>query len=287
MKWKVKIALATPALVILAASVVALRRPREPEYDGQPLSYYLSSLTYSQVRLERNARDAIHDMGSNAVPHLIRILDARESRFKSWFNDLAAHQSIIRFRFHSLNLQKAQAAMACEELGPAAAATIPSLSRLINEPDLAGPAMAALAQIGPQTFPLLTNALLTGNVEARVAAAGELRQMRPRDLAVPMALQALRDISPIVRSRAAETLGALALNSPTVLSALIGCLDDTDASVRASATQSLHWFGAAAAPAVPKLLELFKKAAGMPAQDQIVDALKAIDPAAAESVGVK
>jgi HEAT repeat protein len=158
---------------------------------------------------------------------------------------------------------------------------------LINEPDLAGPAMAALAQIGPQTFPLLTNALLTGFVEARIAAAGELRQMRPRDRAVPMVLQALKDTSPAVRSRAAETLGALAYNCSQVMAALIDCLDDPDVSVRASATQSLRWFGAAAAPAVPKLLELFKNEAGMPAQDSIAEALKAIDPPAAQSAGIK
>jgi hypothetical protein len=83
MKRKIKIALAALVLIIVTVSLARLRQPREPEYDGHPLSYYLSSLTYSQVRLEGNARNAIRDIGSNAVPSLIRILDARESRFKT------------------------------------------------------------------------------------------------------------------------------------------------------------------------------------------------------------
>ena len=59
MKWKWKVALAGLALILAAVWWAAWRQPAEPEYEGQPLSDYLSSLTYSQVRLERDARDAV------------------------------------------------------------------------------------------------------------------------------------------------------------------------------------------------------------------------------------
>ena len=44
--------------VLGAAGLVGLsRQPREPEYDGKPLSYYLSNQTYGDLRREREARE--------------------------------------------------------------------------------------------------------------------------------------------------------------------------------------------------------------------------------------
>ena len=269
-----------------AAVLILLRPVREPEYEGQSLSAYLRSLTYSQVRLERSARDAIRAIGSNAVPHLIKILDARESRFKTWFNELANQYSFIRFRFTPVASRQVQAAMACQELGPTAAPAISSLARLIDDPQLGSWAVAALAEISPQTFPLLTNALNSRWPATRFAALGHLRLARPREKAVPSLLVALGSQESHMRGIAAESLGALGLPSPEVVTALAACLDDPDMNVRVIAARSLGWCGGAAADSVPKLIELYRSQEGMPEQQRIAEALVSIDPAAAQRAGL-
>jgi HEAT repeat protein len=274
-------------VAIGAASLLVGSRPaREPEYDGLPLSDYLRSLTYSQVRLERSARDAIRAIGPNAVPHLIKILDARESRFKNRFNEMANRQSFIRFRFEPLEPRQVQAAMACQELGPIAAPAIPSLGRLIDDPQLGSWAVAALAEIGPQTFPMLTNALSSRWPATRFAAVGHLRLARPRERAVPPLLTALGSQESNMRSIAAESLGALGVRTPEVVAALEAHLDDPEMSVRITAARSLGWCGSAATSSVPKLLELYRGQEGMPEQQCIGEALASIDPAAMQRAGL-
>jgi HEAT repeat protein len=281
------------AVTLLAVGLLAcggarliVREPAEPEYEGQPLSYYLNSLTYD-VRRDRAAREAVRAIGSNAVPHLIRILDARESPFKIRFNELAGRQSLIRFRFTPLSARQVPAAISCQELGPVAAPAIPALARLVDNPELARWAVPALAEIGPQTFPLLTNALFSGNPAARAAAAGSLRRMRPRELAMAPLLRTLDHTDAGLRALAAESLGALGLDSSAIVAALIPRLDDEDNSVRIATARSLGWLGRAASAAVPKLIELYRSEEGRPGQWPVANALASIDAAAAESAGVK
>jgi len=272
---------------IAAVGLIAnLRQPREPEYDGLPLSEYLRSLTYSQVRLERSARDAIRAMGSDAVPHLINILDARESRFKTWFNEVADRQSFIRFRFQPLGPRQVHATMACQELGPIAAPAIPSLARLLDDPQLGHLAVAALAEIGPQTFPLLTNALASRWPSIRFAAVGHLRLTRPRERALPPLLAALRSDESQMRNLAAESLGALGFHSQEVIAALTALLDDPDTTVRVNAARSLGWSGGAAAGSFSRLLELHGSLNGQQGQLRVAEALASIDPAAAQRAGI-
>jgi HEAT repeat protein len=225
-------------------------------------------------------------MGPNAVPHLIKILDARESRFKNWFKEMAGRQSFIRFRFEPLGPRQVQAAMACQELGPIAAPAIPSLARLLDDPQLGHLAVAALAEIGPQTFPLLTNALVSRWPSIRFAAVGHLRLSRPRERALPPLLAALRSDESNMRTLAAESLGALGLHSREVISALTGLLDDPDTAVRVNAARSLGWSGGAAAGSVPKLLELYGSLDGQQEQLRVAEALASIDPAAAQRAGI-
>lgn len=292
MKHRFAISRVTAAFLVLGtvgllAAWLTIPNATEPEYDSQPLSYHLFSLTYGDVRRERAAREAVRAMGTNAVPQLIRILEARESSFKTCFNELARRQSLIRFRFEPLSVRQMHAALACQELGPVAAPAIPALAALVADPELAQWAVPALAEIGPQTFPLLTNALFSGNATAKVAAAGSLRHMRPRELAVPPLLRTLESRDARLRSLAAESLGAVGLDSSAIVSALIPRLDDVDNSVRISAARSLGWLGHSASAAVPKLIELYRAEEGMPGQWHVATALASIDSNAAEREGVK
>src|ERR1051325_982595 len=115
--WNVaRITLAVLATAGLLVASRQPRQPREPEYDGKPLSYYLGSQTYGELRREREAREAIREMGSNAVPCLVEILNARESWLHIQFRQLLQRQSLFRCNPVPLSERKKHAAMACVEL---------------------------------------------------------------------------------------------------------------------------------------------------------------------------
>jgi len=266
------------ALIVLATS----RQPAEPQRHGIPLSHYLDQQTYGELRTERDARESIRSFGSNAVPHLIRILEARESTLKTTFRELAQKQTLIRFRFTPLFARQSQAALACAELGPVAASASPALARLANDPLLCRHAITALAMIGPENFPVLTNVLFTGIPAARAEAAGDLRYMIPRDLPVPALLHALNDPDAEVRSNAAGSLAFLHCQLNVVVPTLIACLRDADATVRGTAAQSLGWLQQDAVSALPALSQLLREAPDAASEVKITEAIRSIETATAQ-----
>lgn len=226
-------------LCFLFAAIWLGRIPDEPSYEGRPLVYYLDGITYGDLRREREAREAIQAMGASVLPRLIEILEAREGSLASSVKELLSRQRLLHVKLTPLRLRQTRAALACQELGPAAESAIPALTRLADDPALAERAIAALAHLGPRTFPILTNVLRRGIPAAQVEAAGSLRYFRPPQLPVPSLLLALQDTNGLVRAAAAETLGVLAAEPATVVPALRACLDDPFPPVRERARESL------------------------------------------------
>lgn len=259
----------------------------EPKFAGQPLSVHLRNQTYGDVRIDRAAKEAIRDLGSNGVPFLVEILEARESRFRAAVRSLVQRQNLWRIHYTPLSVRQNEAALACETLGPTAAPAAPALRRLVNDPVLAPAAIAALAQIGPENLPFLMNLLQTGSDTARIHAAGHLRHLRPAHEVVPALMRALQDSHPVVRSRAAESLGTFADKAEIIVPALVASLDDLYPLVRDSAAQSLGWLGPDASSAAPKLLRKLHEQRDLIESRRIEEALKAVAPAAAESAGLK
>jgi HEAT repeat protein len=266
------------ALAVCAILWNALHQPAEPQLNGKPLSHYLDNQTYGELRTERDARESIRDFGTSAVPHLIQLLERRETRITVWLRDLAQRQSFVRLRFTSLALRQSQAALACAELGPLAAPAISALSNFTRDPILAAPSIHALAMIGSQNFLILTNCLLDGIAPAREMAAGVLRHTQPRTKPLPVLLQALRDPLPSVRANAASSLGYLGAEPASTVPALIACLDDSNHVVRAGSVQGLGWFQHHALPAVPRLLELRRGEDSPEFKLKIEEAIHSIDP---------
>ncbi len=265
------------ALAVCAILWNALHQPAEPQLNGKPLSHYLDNQTYGELRTERDARESIRDFGTSAVPHLIQLLERRESRITVWLRELARRQSFVRLRFTPLTVLQSQAALACAELGPMAAPAISALSNLTRDPILAAPSLHALAMIGPQNFSILTNCLLDGIPPAREMAAGVLRHTQPRMKPLPVLLQALRDPLPSVRANAASSLGYLGAEPASTVPALIACLDDSNHVVRAGSVQGLGWFQHHALPAVPRLLALHRTEGSPEFRLKIEEAIHSID----------
>ena len=271
----------------IAFAVVSSMRSgqREPDLNGIPLSHFLDQQTYGELRTERDARESIRDFGTNAIPHLVAILDARESRLRVAMRELLSRQSFLRISLPPLFIRQRQAALACAELGPLATGASASLTRLVEDPLLCRHALGALAMIGPQSFPVLTNALASSNREARAEAAGVLRYMTPRHAPVDVLLSALTDPEPEVRANATGSLSFLHCDLERVRPALMERLGDTNATVRITAVQSLGWLQADARPALAALRQLREQGVDPADEIKIDDAIRMIESAVNDEGG--
>lgn len=275
-------------LGMLAAVLAATRGTvREPELNGVPLRHFLDKQTYGELRTERDARESIRNFGTNAVPYLVSILEARESRFRIAMRQALARQSVISVTLPPLFVQQRQAALAYAELGPLASGASAALTRLVDDPVLCRHALSALAMIGPQNFPVLTNALASTNGEARAEAAGVLRYMTPREAPVNVLLRALDDSYPETRSNAAGSLAFLRCRLDCVVPALVHRLNDSNNIVRVNIAGALGWLQRDAEPALPALRGLYETTTDPAEQVKIAEAIRLIESAPMTTGGIR
>ena len=254
-------------LLLLALALVAgggwfFLRSGEPSYQGKRLSVWLHELGSSEAARREPAREAIRQIGTNALPALLQRLDP-----------LTDAELGIRM----------QAVKAFQLLGPVAQPAIPSLARLLNNKKSAGDAARALAAIGPAAVETLTGALSHADAQVRASATravGEIGEgARP---AVPMLIKCLKDDDLDVRSGAIASLERLKHDPETVVPALIEVLKQGEMNVRIAAAAALGAFGSQAKAAVPEL----SKAAASKAEflrDAATGALAQIDREAARN----
>jgi HEAT repeat protein len=261
---------------VLTAAVVGglawlTLRLREPVYQGKGLSVWLRQYSanhedYGNKDLERQAETAIRQIGTNAVPIYLRLITARESRFrlklleivpKSWqarlhIPDLQAYQNKLAF-------DRWLGAMGIAALGPEAKPFLPDLIGVLKnkDPEVRLYAIAALRNLGSLAHDTL-----------------------------PALIQCLKDPDEMVRWHAAGSLGQMREEPEVEIPVLIESLDAPDQNLHTSALWSLRQYGPAAKAAVPRILKSLNEADGN-VRAEATNALKAIDPVAAAKAGVK
>jgi len=152
---------------------------KEPRYQGRTLTQWLADRPKAQnpfltrpSPLTPEARRAVMAIGTNAVPTLLEMVQAKDSGLMTWVNSQLNRQRIIGLRFRSAAEQRAMAFAGFEVLGGAAEAAAPSLASLLKKPDVA----------------------------VRYTALESLRRVTSdRSLLIPLLLEACRDSSPEVR----------------------------------------------------------------------------------------
>jgi HEAT repeat protein len=185
---------------------------------------------------------------------------------------------------------RAEAAKSLGSFEHRATLAVPALRRALKDDYIRGLAAIALGRIGPAAYsavPDLIEGLEDPTNPSRAKAASGLGDIGERAAAANAALQkALKADDADLRWRAAHALGQIKGKAATTVSALTKALGDKDVVVRCHAAESLARYGAAARDAVPLLGVLFRDG-----QDDercaAADALKAIDPDAAATAGVK
>lgn len=287
MKKRIFIGLLVAVVAVLAGEVVNALLPREPVYEGRPLSAWLEDLDSDKPReIRAHARKAIGQIGTNAIPLLMDWFRARDSRLKTRLMELADKQRLIKIHFTPAQDRCRRAYRACRILGPVAKPAIPELIELLRDTRTTPTAGNVLVLFGADAIGPLTGALTNQNINIRYSAACVLGLFRGgAAAAVPALIQSLKDEDYRMRLVAALSLDEIHEGSAVVVPALITNLDDRDAFVRRVTAEALGRFGEQARPAVPALLrgtsdrvESVRQAAA--------EALKQIDPELAGRTGL-
>ena len=231
-------------VVILLASLVGFwvcRDLRDPVYRGKPLTTWLrtygsssSSGRHSKEWTETDA--AVRHLGTNAIPVLLRMIRAKDSRLKLRLVALAQKQSFINFRFIPAAERNIAASRAFIALGETAKGAVPALVKMYDEDisaDSQGAVADALAWIGLAAKP-----------------------------AIPRLLRSATNSNAKVRANSLWALGEIRAEPQSCVRALICALSDSDDWVRLSAVHALGLFGSDAQAAVPALTEMTRPLGG-------------------------
>jgi len=320
MRKRVQIALAVFLVVVVAGIAWQVLRLREPVYQGKPLSVWLQS--YSPDGDSPEVDDAVHTMGTNALPALLGMLQAKDSKLK-----LAL--SALGFRYTPAETQHLRAQKGLSALGADASNAVPALIEIYQQntsPTASRAAANALVEIGPaaeQAIPALMKSAASTNSDVRAFALYTLGRLAlesklvvpvlikglhdpDREVrfnaafglealafmggdakpAIPALVETLKDSHPSARASAATALGHIHSEPGVVVPALMEMLRDSDVQLHAFAATALGEFGNNGKPAVAPLIELLSEG-NQDARKAATNALKAIDPEAAAKAGVK
>jgi len=202
---------------------------------------------------------ALRQMGTNTLPFLLKRLGTKDSRIKPKIEEWAGKQDVIRVRLNdNAHKDRATAVAAFEILGPVAKPAIPDLQKMLNNTDNDFQVANALAGIGPDAIPALTNTWSHSKPAIRRSGFTALVDMGTNaETALPFLVMALRDADPDIRWAAALAMWHVGSTQPAlVIPPLVKSLDESDTRVSRTAIGSLGRFGARAKAAVPRLTEL-------------------------------
>jgi hypothetical protein len=221
------------ALAILGVvSYHLFRVPREPVYQGKPLSAWLQ--TYNPASPSNRGSpawkatdDALSHIGTNAIPFLLKSLRARDSSLKLRLVAWAQKQHLIKIHFVPAAERNIQASRAFIVLGNTAKDATPDLIKAYEETEGVEARSAiedVFAWVGPDArpaLPLLLRAATNSNNRVRANALWALGEIRAEpNSCVPALLQGLNDPDPWVQTSAAHALGMFGPDASAAIPAL-------------------------------------------------------------------
>ncbi len=265
-KRGLRITFAVVFLAILGVCIWSALPPREPSYKGRSLSDWLQDyyISFGVQKVESPAVDeAVRHIGTNAIPTLLRMLLARDSRLKAASIWLLNQQNFVRMRITPAWEKNREANLAFEALGADAKNAVPDLVQIYGEK--------------------ISEASRVSTVES-IGAIGPSAKS-----AIPSLLTGLKTTNDLVRRMTVWALGNIHSEPELVVPELVKRLHDPSQVIRLFAAKALADYGTNATSAVPTLIEMLNDPASRdPAiRESLTNALKQIDPEAAAKAGVK
>jgi len=271
------------ALALVSAVAVVFiawpRGPKEPVYEGKPLSYWLPDLGVDSSPSERErSRKAICALGTNSLPWLMAEFTRPRRKwvvaFHRWQDKLTRSPS-RRFE-HETHVWRFAGAL--HLLGPALEPALPELSRYLDHQDLSWSAAVAMSGAGELALPYFTQQMNSTNLNRQQAALGGLCKLAQHsEAAVPPLARALQSTNSWTRVYAADMLGRVSLRPDIMVPALTAALSDPHPDVQTFAADALGNLGPAAMSAIPALRQFWTNATVFPRQ-HASNALYKIDP---------
>lgn len=250
--------------IVVLGVLLSLWIPREPRYQGKPLSFWIGQLYVGEQgdpQAREEARRALRSIADKAVPRLIDVLTKKDSPLKQAINRLSNESPLGENLLRPASSDKGWAAHVLGEIGPPALAAVPALVEVSQDGKgiISVNARAALMKIRREAvLPLVQDLTDTTSANWRRAAfiVGELAEGATP--AIPVLLKNLDDDNWKVRLVAAMTLGHAHVGPELCIPALVRTLKDTNALVRMRALDSLLRFGPARKEVVAATIEALK-----------------------------
>ena len=257
------------ALAVLALAAVQLLVKDDPSFGGHRLSYWLRQSIASHrspfgLRLTQDAANAVRALGTNAIPPLLTRMRSpysaggRRAAALEW---LGAHRLAELSTFlWPKSYQPINGVLGFEALRSRGAPAIPALVQMLSNPEDRAFAEKALVAIGPEGMEALRQVLRTNSnqvLRANVLLSLPITPVLSRDnsLAQLVATPLIEDLDPMVRTSAAQVLGAFTNLPDVAIPALARAVSDKDGAVRSAAADALLRFPAARLPgAVPAVI---------------------------------
>jgi hypothetical protein len=291
-------------LLVIIVCLFYLTRSREPHFQGRSLSSWLKQLDDGdteggfewsawepkQTPQQKQAAEAIRQIGTNSLPFLIHHMTNRESTLKTNVLDfLRRKQSLIKILPYT-NHHPRQAALAFDALGPIARPAAPALSNILTNSELSKEPTIALAAIGPDGWAVLHDRLINTNMATSWMKISAIWGLASHHIHQPglvdFLINEVTDPKTTSGGLSAWALGELGTDHAKAVPALIQALQSKDLGTRWGACYGLGKFGTNAAIAVPALQQCLEDPDSV-VRDYSKNALKLIDPKALKKAGKK
>ena len=191
------------ALVVLTVALIGVivwyvaHRPDKPIYQGRTLTNWLGDFGAVQVTFTpprrgmaiastREANEAVHQIGTNAIPTLLALLRVKDSALKVKLIYLLQRQHLLKFRLRPAEEWNAIAACAFSVVGTNAKPAVPELIAIANQnisKESRCSAIGSLGGIGPaaaEAIPFLFQCMTNADSQVRSAAYGTMLLIDPK-----------------------------------------------------------------------------------------------------------
>lgn len=281
-------------LAILLLGIVAIvvwltRSPNEPTYQNRTLHSWLKDLEMwdANTNDKATARLAFQEMGTNAIPILVKIIESGGPPIQTAIMKINRKQSLVKLPFGRPYNQTMAATWALYAIGTNAKPALPALTNLLLHTNQLIPSAIVLAGIGSDAIPVLLAALTNQDWRVRHAVASGLGSARSdADVIVPALIARLQDNQRLVQCAAAFSLGELHTKAELVVPALTNTFPSADSLLRITILDSLQQFGSQATQAIPTIVSALKDENG-DVRESAAWAFKQIDPEGAAKAGVQ
>src|ERR1700722_18165926 len=237
--------------VLMAATLLAglgwqLLRPQEPSYQGKQLSAWLYEVWYLDGGVDPEAEKAVRQIGTNAIPYLLKLATIRDSALKTKVSAVLPEKWLVSYVTKSAH-NHFSAAFGFEALGPAAKTAVPALINLLDykDEDIRKTAAHSLGSIGSaaqDAIPKLIEHLNDPSKDVQVCSVDALANIPRKSVQeVPDLLRVLN--SPpkelYIAIGVIERLGEFQSQAKVAVPAILPYLHSQDIATRDCAAKAL------------------------------------------------